>query len=95
MLPLPDVRLGLYVFLLVCSVILFSLTIARVSYTSHTRPERSLNNGQPFYGMSLVYAHRLILTALLVTDPSVVELLVSALLTLCFAPFMQVPPIFH
>ncbi|KAF8597111.1 hypothetical protein BDV93DRAFT_527675 [Ceratobasidium sp. AG-I] len=70
MLPLPDIRLGLYAILLACSVILFSLTIARVSYTSHTRSERSLNSGQPFY------------------DPSVVELLVSALLTLFFAPFM-------
>lgn len=70
MLPLSDIRLGLYAFWLVCSVILFSLAIARVSYTSHTRSERSLNNGQPFY------------------DPSVVELLVSALLTLFFAPFM-------
>lgn len=55
MVPRSDVRLGLYIVLLVCSVILFSLAIARISYTSHIRSERSLNNGLPFYGELPVY----------------------------------------
>lgn len=52
--PLLYIRQGLYAFLLVCSVVLSALTVARVSYTSRPRTERSLNNGRPFYGAPLV-----------------------------------------
>jgi hypothetical protein len=48
------VRMTLYVFTLLFSIVLFALTIARLSYTDHKRDPLvdPLRNGVAFYGTS-------------------------------------------
>ncbi|ELU42147.1 MARVEL domain-containing protein [Rhizoctonia solani AG-1 IA] len=74
MLPtLVMVRLALYLFALLFSMVVFSLTIVRLNYTDRRRDPLidPLRGGQAFY------------------DPPIPELLVASFLTMCFALWMM------
>ncbi|KAG7087871.1 hypothetical protein E1B28_013809 [Marasmius oreades] len=51
---LAILRLGLYVFLLLLSLILFSLSAARLQYTLHLPPGDPLNKGVNFYDPAII-----------------------------------------
>lgn len=80
------IRISLYITFLLWSILLFILCVARLNYTDHRRNETSLNGGNPFYGKVVLF--RKGIDSLLHIDPSVVELLVSAMLGIAFSVFM-------
>lgn len=67
------IRMSLYTFVFLFSIVLFSLTIVRLNYTDRKRDPRvdPLRDGKAFY------------------DPPIPELLVASFLTMCFAPWMM------
>ncbi|KAG8742326.1 hypothetical protein FRC10_001685 [Ceratobasidium sp. 414] len=70
------IRMTLYTCVFLFSVVLFALTIVRLSYTDRKRDPRldPLRNGQAFY------------------DPPIPLLLAASFLTMCFTPWMYVYP---
>ncbi|KIO28689.1 hypothetical protein M407DRAFT_242901 [Tulasnella calospora MUT 4182] len=50
----PFVRVVLYATWAVFAFLLFCLCCARINYTDHSRDEKSLFNGEPFYDPSIV-----------------------------------------
>jgi hypothetical protein len=80
------IRICLYLAFLLWSILLFFLCIARLNYTDHRRNEASLNGGNPFYGKFILFRKEM--GSLLDIDPSVVELLVCAMLGIAFSVFM-------
>ncbi|KAF8208857.1 hypothetical protein K438DRAFT_1917225 [Mycena galopus ATCC 62051] len=59
---LPTLRIVSYAVFALFSLIVFALTIARLSYTNHLRPNDPLNHGRPFYDPDVV---ELLITAMM------------------------------
>jgi hypothetical protein len=71
-------------------VLLFALTVARLSYTEHLPPGDPLNGGVGFFGTRCTRAasYRRRRPDASRVDPSVVALLFSSLLNLIYTPCM-------